>query len=38
MSYVLYGIKAWDTAAMRGFSFNIKALSQFRPCKKRRLA
>jgi hypothetical protein len=38
MSYVLYGIKAWDTAAIRRFSFNIKALGQFMPCKKRPLA
>ncbi len=38
MSYVLYGIKAWDTAAMRRFSFNINALGRFRPSKKRPLA
>lgn len=37
MSYVLYGIKAWDTAAIRRFSFNINALGHFRPHKKRRL-
>ncbi len=38
MSYVLYGIKAWDAAAVRRFSFNINALGQFRPQKKRPLA
>ena len=37
MPYNLYGIKAWDTAAIRRFSFNINALGQFRPCIKRRL-
>ncbi len=37
MPYTLYGIKAWDMAAIRIFSFNINALGQFRSHKKRRL-
>ena len=38
MPYTLYGIKAWDTAAIRRFSFNINVLGRFRPSKKHPLA